>query len=75
MCTFIGRFLMNGDEVVRNVPYTLVPSEFPILGRVNRAYRFDTCDCFDVQFALLTVNEFRRACQNCEFLGEILNMY
>jgi hypothetical protein len=28
---------MNGDEVVRNVPYTLVPSEFPTLGRVNKA--------------------------------------
>jgi hypothetical protein len=27
---------MNGDEVVGNVPYTLVPSEFPILGRVNK---------------------------------------
>jgi hypothetical protein len=52
---------MNDDEVVRNVPYTLVPAEFPILRRVIRA--------------LLTVNEFRRACSNCEFLGEILNMY
>jgi hypothetical protein len=28
---------MNGDEVVENVPCTLVPSEFPILGRVTRA--------------------------------------
>jgi hypothetical protein len=28
---------MNGDEVVGNVPYTLVPSEFPTVGRVNRA--------------------------------------
>jgi hypothetical protein len=37
MYTFITRFLMNGDEVVGNVPYTLAPSEFLILGRVNRA--------------------------------------
>jgi hypothetical protein len=28
---------MNGDEVVENVPCTLVPSEFPILGRVSKA--------------------------------------
>jgi hypothetical protein len=36
MCTFIAHFLMNGDEVVRNVPYTLAPSEILILGLVTR---------------------------------------
>jgi hypothetical protein len=36
MCTFLAHFLMNGDEIVRNVPYTLAPSEIPILGLVTR---------------------------------------
>jgi hypothetical protein len=29
---------MNIDEVAGNVPYTLVPSEFPILGRVKKSF-------------------------------------
>jgi hypothetical protein len=45
------------------------------MGRVNKALPIDICDYFDVRFALLTANELRRSCLNCEFLGEILNMY
>jgi hypothetical protein len=55
------------------VPF--VPSAFPIMGCVNKLYRIDICDYFDVQFALLTVNESCRVCSNYEFLGENLSMY
>jgi hypothetical protein len=67
---------MNGDEVVRErTLYLFIPREFPTVGRVTGALQINICDYFDVRFALLTANEFRRVCSNYEFLSEILNMY
>jgi hypothetical protein len=62
MCTFIVRFLMNGDEVVRgHTLYLFVPSAFPIMGCVDKALSIRYWDYLDVRFALLTVNESCRS--------------
>jgi hypothetical protein len=67
---------MNGDEVVReSALYLFVPSAFPIMGCVDKALQDEICDCLDVRFALLTVNESRRVGSNYKFLSKILNMY
>jgi hypothetical protein len=75
MCTFIARFLMNGDKVVGTYLVLFDSICIPTIGCVNKLYRIDICDYFDVRFALFTMNEPRRVCSNYELLGEILNMY
>jgi hypothetical protein len=65
---------MNGDEGIENTPCAFVPAAFPIMGCVDKALPIRYCDCLDVRFALLTVNESRRVCSNYKFLGEIPNM-
>jgi hypothetical protein len=42
---------------------------------VDKALPRSHCDCLDVRFALLTVNESRRVCSNYKFLSKIQNMY
>jgi hypothetical protein len=66
---------MNGDEVVReHTLYLLFQLHSRSWDVWTKLYQFDICDCLDVRFALLTVNESRRVCLNYKFLGEILNM-
>jgi hypothetical protein len=66
---------MNGDEGVGNTPCTFCSICIPDHGMCKQSFTDLILVTVNVQFALFTVNEFRRACSNCEFLGEILNMY
>jgi hypothetical protein len=75
MCTFIARFLMSGDEVVRNVPYTLVPSDFPTVGCVNKLYRIDILNISMSDLHCLPCTSLVESVSNYECLGGILNVY